>query len=106
MTGAMFAPVLAGLLEVAGLSSRVSVLPVSNRLFGGNVGVTGLLAGVDIASAVREARVSGSVLVPDVVFNDDGLTLDDLSTAELQQAAGVPLAVLGTGAQPLLSAIL
>ena len=106
VTGTMFAPVLAGLLEAAGFSSRVSVLPVENRFFGGNVGVTGLLAVVDIASAVREGRVSGSVLVPDVVFNDDGLTLDDLSAAELRQAAGVPLAVLATGAQPLRSAIL
>jgi NifB/MoaA-like Fe-S oxidoreductase len=88
VTGAMFAPVLAGLLERAGLESVLRVLPVANRFFGGNVAVTGLLAGSDIVEAVRESDAGGTVLVPDVIFNDDGLTLDDMSLDDLERRSG------------------
>ena len=101
---------------------------VRNDFFGGNVDVTGLLTGQDIAAAVRAdiacgagragGRMCGSArqrdacgrgaaagmpaspglragdtlyLVPDVVFNDDGLTLDDMTLADMEAASGARL---------------
>ncbi len=57
--------------------------PVPNRFFGGNIGVTGLLTGADVAAALDEHRPDGDrYLLPDVVLSNgrflDGTTLADL----------------------------
>ena len=88
-------------------------LYVENAYFGGNVDVTGLLTGADIAQAVRdEVRVLSGwpaqavcdgaqapfqrliFLIPRVVFNDDGLTLDDMTRVDMETVAGQPLHVV------------
>ncbi len=108
VTGTMFAPVLERALADSPLTASVSVLPAANRLFGGNVAVTGLLGGRDIADAVASADLGGEtrVLVPDVVLNADGLTLDDLDRAGVERLAGRPVTVVAANAEGLLSAIL
>ncbi len=72
--------------------------PVRNGYFGGNVDVTGLLCGCDIARALREAAAAGErislAVVPSVVFNDDGVTLDGMALEDVRREAGVPLAVV------------
>ena len=90
---------------------------VENRYFGGNVDVTGLLAGEDVARAIRErlqeapggrAAQAGAerrardvrpearplVLLPRVMFNDDGVTLDDWTAGDIADAAGIPVSVV------------
>ena len=71
---------------------------MENVFFGGNVDVTGLLVGEDIARAVRadaEERHADTIYaVQRVVFNDDGLTLDDMTLEDIRQVAGVPLHVV------------
>jgi len=102
-------------------------LYVQNVYFGGNVDVTGLLTGADIAQAVRnearavrnEARAVRNeiqelsewpeqavrdgaqtpsqrlvFLIPRVVFNDDGLTLDDMTRVDMETVAGQSLHVV------------
>ena len=54
-----------------------------NRFFGGNIGVTGLLTGADVARAARRrAGRASAYLLPDVVLSNgrflDGTTLADL----------------------------
>jgi NifB/MoaA-like Fe-S oxidoreductase len=60
----------------------VRVVPVENRFFGGNIGVTGLLTGADVSRALRQVDAADRVLLPDVVLSDDrfldGTTVDDL----------------------------
>ncbi|MCX8008030.1 MAG: DUF512 domain-containing protein [Coriobacteriia bacterium] len=85
VTGEMFAPVLGELLAQVTEPERVRVLAVPNRLLGGNVAVAGLLGGEDIADAIARDGAAGTYLVPDVVLNSDGLTLDDLSVREVRQ---------------------
>ncbi len=85
------------LLAEAGLADRVRPLYVQNRFFGGNVDVTGLLCGEDIAGALAAAAAAdprGLFFIPSIVFNDDGLTLDGWSADGLRQAAGCPLTVV------------
>lgn len=90
VTGALAATTLAGALEAVGAVGRVRLLVVPNRFFGGNVNVSGLLSGVDIAGAIaadaRHARTR--YVAPDVIFNSDGLTLDDLTAEQVRAAAG------------------
>ena len=97
VTGELFAPVLRALapsLEAAGV--RVGVLAVPNRLFGGNVSVTGLLSGVDIARAVTNDSADSPYLVPDIVVNSDDRLLDDVRPADLPALAHKDVRVVPT----------
>jgi NifB/MoaA-like Fe-S oxidoreductase len=61
--------------------NRIELQPVKNIFFGGNVKVTGLLSGKDILEALDSSNLSKyeSILVPEIIFNRDGLTLDDIN---------------------------
>lgn len=73
-------------------------LPVRNDYFGGSVDVTGLLCGCDIARALCAARKefteSDFVVVPDIIFNADGLTLDDMTLEDIRTEAGIDVDVV------------
>ncbi len=60
----------------------MEVLAVENRFFGGNVGVTGLLVGEDLARVLAGAPERRRYLLPDVCLSAgrflDGLALGDL----------------------------
>jgi len=99
VTGALFAPVLRSLL--AGRACDVEVLAVDNALFGGNVSVTGLLGGADIAGAIAAHGGTGTYLVPDVVVNSDGLLLDDVPADALGTLAEADVRIIGSDAASL-----
>ena len=83
------------------LAGVVEPLFVENRFFGGNVDVTGLLCSCDIAAAIRAdaAEHPGwTYVVPKVIFNDDGVTLDDATLEDMGKAAGVPVSVVSCNA--------
>ena len=58
------------------------LLPVANRFFGGNIGVTGLLTGADLAARLASEPEGDRYLLPDVVLSQ-GRFLDGMSLAEL-----------------------
>ena len=84
VTGQAAAPLVGRLLAECGLSARRGgCSPVRNDFFGGNVDVAGLLTARDVLAQLP-ARLEGAVVVlPDVMFNSDGLTLDGMATHEL-----------------------
>jgi NifB/MoaA-like Fe-S oxidoreductase len=73
-------PLVDDLTTLAG--ADVSLLVVDNRFFGGNIAVTGLLTGADVARALDGAREGVRYLLPDVVLSNgrflDGTTLGEL----------------------------
>jgi putative radical SAM enzyme (TIGR03279 family) len=79
----VLAPLVPALSERAG--ARVRLAPVANTFFGGNIGVTGLLTGTDVARALDEIDPGDRVLLPDVVLSNDrfldGSTVSDLPRA-------------------------
>ncbi len=84
LTGAYGARVLAPLLD-AHPRADVTVRPIANDFFGGNIGVAGLLTGEDLAktlAADAPASAHTRYLLPDACLNEgrflDGLTLADL----------------------------
>jgi NifB/MoaA-like Fe-S oxidoreductase len=83
---AVLAPMLPALTEKAG--TRVRLLAVENRFFGGNIGVTGLLTGEDISRALAEVDSGDRILLPDVALSND-LFLDGTSVADLPRAVEV-----------------
>ena len=84
---------------------------VENAFFGGNVDVTGLLCGCDIASAVALEAAAlppgrpAIFAIPRVVFNDDAVTLDDMTLEDMEKAAGAPLAVVSCNPSEFLAEI-
>ena len=81
-----------GVLGGIGAGGKLRLLPAKNRYFGGNVSVTGLLSGADLLRAIQMdssyLKEDGDIskhlyLIPDCIFNDDGLALDDYHKDQL-----------------------
>jgi len=108
VTGEMFAPRLEVLLEkvtVEGLG--VTVSPVANEFFGGNIGVAGLLTGRDIVKQLSRVPLGDLVLIPAVALRDSaGVFLDDLTPADLEVQLGVPVVAVEPAPGALLRALL
>jgi putative radical SAM enzyme (TIGR03279 family) len=84
---------------IAELSRRseasLQLVAISNRLFGPNVTVTGLVAGKDIIDQLAGRKLGEAVIIPDVMLKEGaGLFLDDLSVADLEEALGSPVWVV------------
>ncbi len=106
ITGVMAATPLGGALLACDGGGRVRLLAVGNRFFGGNVSVTGLLTGVDIVDAIAKHPHSGTYLLPDVVLNADGLTLDDMTLPEIAEQSGADIRLLSCTAGGLLQGLI
>ena len=79
ITGGYGARVLGPLLAER---TGVRLLPVANRFFGGNIAVTGLLTGADVADALAAEPTGHRYLLPDVCLSE-GRFLDGWSVADL-----------------------
>ena len=102
VTGEYGAQVLAPLVEELASAARtdVSLLVVANSFFGGNIAVTGLLTGADVARALDEAPHDARCLLPDVVLSN-GRFLDGMDVEELPR----PVEVVGTDGVSLVAAL-
>ncbi len=87
LTGELGAPVLEPLVASLGRDD-VRVLPVENRFFGGNVGVTGLLVGEDLARVLDGQPTGHRYLLPDVCLSN-GRFLDGSEPSDLPVAVEV-----------------
>lgn len=82
MTGEYAAPILRTLLDDNGFGD-VAVAAVTNRYFGGNIKVAGLMTGRDLDDALSRVSPTSVCLVPDVCLSEgrflDGVALDELA---------------------------
>ncbi len=95
LTGSMGAAVLAPLIEDCGRTD-VRVLPVANRFFGGNVGVSGLMVGADIDCVLADEPEGHRYLLPDVClsrgrFLDEWVPDDLCRPVEIVETHGIAL---------------
>jgi len=75
-------------------SLQLDLIVVPNRLFGRRVSVSGLLSGVDILhAALTRGRPRGCLVIPPNALNHDGLFLDDMTPAQLEEPLGIPVVV-------------
>jgi putative radical SAM enzyme (TIGR03279 family) len=90
LTGAygnqVIGPLLARLSEVA--DAPVRTVAVENHFFGGNIAVTGLLTGADLARTLAREPEGDRYLLPDVTLSE-GRFLDDLTPADLPRPVEV-----------------
>jgi len=99
ITGDYGARVLAPLLARLGRDD-VRVVPVRNEFFGGNIAVTGLLVGSDVARALACEPVGARYLLPDVCLSN-GVFLDGTRPADLPR----PVEIVATDGVALRRAI-
>jgi putative radical SAM enzyme (TIGR03279 family) len=88
LTGAFGAKVIAPLVARLGRDD-VRIIPVENRFFGGNTGVTGLMTGEDVTRVLADEPPGHRYLLPDVCLSDDGRFLDGSSVDDLPRAVEV-----------------
>ncbi|SJZ54275.1 DUF512 domain-containing protein [Selenihalanaerobacter shriftii] len=75
-------PMVARLNEINNLD--LDLLVVQNSFFGENVTVTGLLTGQDIIETIKKRDLNGSIILPELLLNEDRLFIDDLQLDVLE----------------------
>ena len=88
LTGTFGAKVIGPLIEGLGRDD-VRVIPVENRFFGGNTGVTGLMTGEDLGRVLADQPLGDRYLIPDVCLSDDGRFLDGVTIDALPRTVEV-----------------
>ncbi len=87
LTGTMSAPVIESLTNSLNRKD-VRVIPVPNHYFGGNIGVTGLMVGEDLARVLAAEPEGHRYLLPDVCLSR-GVFLDGTSPQDLPRTVEV-----------------
>ncbi len=97
MTGTLFASELAGAIERlnARFGTRLSVVGVENRYFGGDVSVAGLLTG-ECYTAARDSLSGEFVVIPAASLKSGGeaIMLDGTTPDDLERRLGLPVRAL------------
>ena len=92
-TGTLFAPELKKMIDTmnARFGTRLSVEPLENSYFCGDVSVAGLLTGQDLVNA--RGKVAGEfVVIPrQMLKSDEAIMLDGMNVAEVSRALGQPV---------------
>lgn len=91
------------LLSISPLKDRFRFLYIDNGFFGGNVNVTGLLSGSDIVNGILSDSVRLAAdrlnldkviyVIPDIVFNSDRITIDDMDVGMIADLCNARLHV-------------
>lgn len=77
--------VVGRLVDMTPLAGIARVQAVRNDFFGGNVDVTGLIVACDLLAQLPSDLSRTVVVLPEVMFNSDGLTLDGVSSDEVSR---------------------
>lgn len=108
VTGRAATPILAK--AVAELNRRIAGYPlelvtVENHFLGSSVTVTGLLSGADIIETLQDRLLKDSdatVLLPDIILNDDMLTIDSYHASQFEAILGNKVVFLPTNGSSLI----
>ncbi len=75
------------------LPEKISTIQIDNIFFGPSVTVTGLLAGEDILSQINTSQ-NRTVVLSSNIFNENGLTLDNMSKTQLKDKLDCKLLIV------------
>jgi len=94
-TGRLAAPLIAEWVAHLPQSfPATQLVEVCNQTMGHAVTVAGLLTGKDVLAALQGLALGQRLLLPGVMFNDQGLTLDNMTLSELQTALNIPICLV------------
>ncbi len=107
-TGTAAVSVLNKILEKINKIKGVEIIAagVSNRLYGESVTVAGLLAGKDLADALKGEKRDCPVLIPDVMLNPQtGRFIDDMSLKQAEKMSQREIKVLPSSGTEFIEAL-
>jgi len=108
--GELIRDTLIGALGAVGAGGKVRLLPVRNEFLGGTVSVTALLSASDIIRAIsydfERTSLPTTYLIPEVIFNSVGLTLDGRMIDEIVLRLPAPALFFPATATGLADAII
>jgi len=92
-TGTLFAPVLAKAVEKLNskLRTELSVVPVNNNYFGGDVSVAGLVTGSDLIASRNQIKGEFVLIPRQMLKSDEAIMLDGTTQKQVETAIGVPV---------------
>ena len=98
LTGELFAPVLRAGIEQLNEQhgSRLRVCGVTNKYFGGDVSVAGLLTGGDLVSALDRIKGDFVVIPKSVLKSDEQIMLDGMTLQQLHENLNRPVYPIDT----------
>lgn len=100
VTGTMAAPLITEMMAELHRQYpmiEVTVHPIQNKFFGGNVGVAGLVTAADILDQCAGRLTSGTLGVPAVMLREEkDMFLDSVTVADLAERLGVKIEILPT----------
>ncbi len=93
LTGEMFAPMLSDMIGRynAAAGTRLSVLPVPNTYFGGDVSVAGLLTGRDYLAIKEKVKGDFAIIPKHTIKSDEPILLDGMNYDDLKAKFPVPI---------------
>lgn len=95
VTSCAAAPVITGLIDqlnqlITGISLHVAI--IENHFLGSTVTVAGLLSGSDLVAgllSILKKEKYSAILLPDIILNKDGLTIDNFTKIQLEEDLGI-----------------
>ncbi|MDR0920659.1 MAG: DUF512 domain-containing protein [Oscillospiraceae bacterium] len=72
---------------------KITVFKIKNNFFGERITVAGLLTAQDIIEQLQGRLQYKNLLLPSVMFNFDGLTLDDKNKSDIEKALNVEVKI-------------
>ncbi|MCL6472096.1 MAG: DUF512 domain-containing protein [Firmicutes bacterium] len=112
LTAMLFENILARISKEASAATglMLDIVAVKNLFFGGGVNVTGLLTGSDIIEGVgawiKKHGKPDILVIPDVILNADGLTLDDYTPGAIGHRLGIEIKVAQSSGSGFAEAIM
>lgn len=107
LTGVLATPVLKREFEMIQkkLGGTFNIIGIPNEYFGATVTVAGLITGKDIITYFKEEMPEGTILIPDIMLNVDGMFLDDVGITDISKAIDAPIEIMPVEGKALLKKI-
>jgi len=91
ITGVAAFPLLRELFEPY---SNITIHQIQNDFFGHTITVSGLLTATDIITQLKGKDLGELLLLPPNMFNNDSITLDDMTVTDIEKALNVTTKVV------------
>ncbi len=103
-TGRLIGKIIEISLGEAGIGNMVDVVTITNKFFGPQITVSGLLTGTDIISSKH--MINNTLLISNALLNEDNLFLDSVSLEELRRELGQPVRIIAQDGSNLIKVLI